>query len=51
MKAAKVGLVALVERCTAPGLVHAAEALGELLEEAARENLSAPGFLRRLLEQ
>lgn len=30
------------ERCASLGLVHAAECLGELLEEAARDDLKLP---------
>ncbi len=47
----KVDLDATTERCTALGLVHAAECLPELVEEASRENLSALGFFHRVLER
>lgn len=47
----KVDLDATTERCTALGLTHAAECLGELVEEASRENLSPLGFFHRVLER
>lgn len=51
MVKAKVDLDTTSERCTALGLVNAAECLSELLEEASRDNLSALGFLDRVLER
>jgi DNA replication protein DnaC len=50
-RAAKVDLDRMTERCTALGLTRAAESLTELLEEAAREDLTPGRFLERLLER
>lgn len=47
----KLDLDATAERCTALGLLHTADALPELVEEACRENLSPLGFFHRVLER
>lgn len=47
----KLDLDATAERCTALGLLHTADALPELVEEASRENLSPLGFFHRVLER
>jgi DNA replication protein DnaC len=46
----KVDLDATVERLQRVGLVHAAERLGERLEQASKDNLVPHRFLDRLLE-
>jgi DNA replication protein DnaC len=50
-RAPKVDLDRLVERCTALGLLHVAESLSELIEEAARDDLTPARFLERVLER
>lgn len=50
-RAPRVDLDRIAERCASLGLVHAAECLGELLEEAARDDLTPGRFLERVLEQ
>jgi DNA replication protein DnaC len=50
-RAPKVDLDQIAERCTSLGLVHAAECLRELLEEAARDDLTPASFLARVLER
>jgi DNA replication protein DnaC len=50
-RAPKVDLDRLVERCTALGLQHVAESLSELIEEAARDDLTPARFLERVLER
>ena len=47
----KVELDAVAERCQSLKLVHAAECLDELVEEASREDLSPVKFLDRVLER
>jgi DNA replication protein DnaC len=47
----KVDLDAVAERCQTLKLVHAAECLPELVEEASREDLSPVKFLDRVLER
>jgi DNA replication protein DnaC len=47
----RVDLDRIAERCASLGLVHAAECLGELLEEAARDDLTPARFLERVLER
>jgi len=47
----KVDLDATTQRCTTLGLTHAAKCLGELVEEASREDLSPLGFFDRMLEK
>ena len=47
----KVDLDAVAERCQALKLVHAAECLPELVEEASREDLSPLKFFDRVLER
>lgn len=49
MSAAAVSLDRLAQQLTALGLDHAASALPELLETAARERLDPGGFLERVL--
>lgn len=49
-RAPKVDLDRMTERCAALGLVHAAECLAELIEEAARDDLTPGRFLERVLE-
>ncbi len=46
----KVDLDATVERLQRVGLLHAAERLGERLEQASKDNLAPHRFLDRLLE-
>lgn len=47
----RVDLDRIAERCASLGLVYAAERLGELLEEAARDDLTPASFLERVLER
>jgi len=47
----RVDLDRIAERCASLGLVHAAECLGELLEEAARDDLTPASFLERVLDR
>lgn len=47
----KVDLDAVAAKCTALKLVHVAERLPELVEEAAREDLAPVRFLDRVLER
>ena len=47
----KVDLDVVSERCQSLKLVHAAECLAELVEEASREELSPVKFLDRVLER
>ena len=47
----RVDLDRIAERCASLGLVHAAECLGEMLEEAARDDLTPASFLERVLER
>ena len=46
-----VDLDAIAQRCEALKLLHAAQALPELLEEASRDDLTPMHFLDRLLQQ
>ena len=46
-----VNLDTLAERCQALKLIHAAECMAELVEEASREDLSPVKFLDRVLER
>ena len=46
-----VDLDVVAERCQSLKLVHAAECLAELVEEASREELSPVKFLDRVLER
>lgn len=48
---ATVDLDGIAERCASLGLVHAAECRGQLLEEAARDDLTPARFLERVLER
>lgn len=50
-KRPKVDLDAIAERCEALKLVHAAQCLPELAEEASREDLTPIHFLDRVLQQ
>jgi DNA replication protein DnaC len=50
-RAPRVDLDRIAERCASLGLVHAAECLGEMLEEAARDDLTPASFLERVLER
>ncbi|HET7231969.1 MAG TPA: IS21-like element helper ATPase IstB [Longimicrobium sp.] len=50
-RAPRVDLDRIAERCASLGLVHAAECLGELLEEAARDDLTPASFLERVLDR
>jgi DNA replication protein DnaC len=50
-RAPRVDLDRIAERCASLGLVYAAECLGELLEEAARDDLTPARFLERVLER
>ena len=50
-RAPRVDLDRIAERCASLGLVHAAECLGELLEEAARDDLTPARFLERVLDR
>ena len=50
-RAPRVDLDRIAERCASLGLTHAAERLGELLEEAARDDLTPASFLERVLER
>lgn len=50
-RAPRVDLDRIAERCASLGLVHAAECLGELLEEAARDDLTPGSFLERVLDR
>jgi DNA replication protein DnaC len=50
-RAPRVDLDGIAERCASLGLVHAAECLGEMLEEAARDDLTPARFLERVLER
>lgn len=50
-KRPKVDLDRIAERCEALKLVHAAQCLPELLEEASQEELSPIHFLDRVLDQ
>lgn len=50
-RAPRVDLDRIAERCASLGLVHAAECLGEMLEEAARDDLTPARFLERVLER
>ncbi|MFL5386478.1 MAG: IS21-like element helper ATPase IstB [Longimicrobiaceae bacterium] len=47
----RVDLDRIAERCASLGLVHAAECLGEMLEEAARDDLTPASFLERVLDR
>ena len=47
----KVDLDVVTDRCQSLKLVHAAECLAELVEEASREDLSPVNFLDRVLER
>ncbi|WP_425154681.1 ATP-binding protein [Candidatus Palauibacter sp.] len=47
----KVDLDVVAERCQRLKLVHAAECLAELVEEASREDLSPVTFLDRVLKR
>ncbi len=47
----KVDLDAVAERCQTLKLMHAAECLPELVEEASREDLSPVTFFDRVLER
>lgn len=47
----RVDLDGIAEWCASLGLVHAAECLGELLEEAARDDLTPARFMERVLER
>ena len=50
-RAPRVDLDRIAERCASLGLVHAAECLGEMLEEAARDDLTPASFLERVLDR
>lgn len=50
-RAPRVDLDRIAERCATLGLVHAAECLGEMLEEAARDDLTPARFLERVLDR
>lgn len=50
-KGTTVDLDAIAERCEALKLVHAAQCLPELLEEASRDDLSPMRFLDQVLQQ
>jgi len=51
MKAGRVDLDVVAERCRELGLLRTAEQLPELLEEASREDLTPVRFLNRLVER
>ena len=51
MRAGRVDLDVVAERCRALGLMRTAEQLPELLEEASREDLTPVRFLDRLVER
>jgi len=50
-RAPRVDLDRIAERCASLGLAYAAECLGELLEEAARDDLTPASFLERVLDR
>ena len=51
MRAGRVDLDVVAERCRELGLLQTAEQLPELLEEASREDLTPVRFLERLVER
>ena len=51
MRAGRVDLDVVAERCRELGLLRTAEQLPELLEEASREDLTPVRFLNRLVER
>ena len=51
MRAGRVDLDGVAERCRELGLMRTAEQLPELLEEASREDLTPVRFLERLVER